>query len=399
MVEQHADRGHAANGPSSLHRRLACTGSYAAELGKPDKGSSAANEGTRAHELLEKLLRGGNPDGSEPQEMITGVLEAIRWVEKFTAKGYALYVEVAVDPSSILGNPETWGTADIILVKENHLIVADFKYGKYPVAAIGNPQLSAYAAGALASLQLKGITVVTLAILQPRLPMGPTVSSGALTIGECEHVWADMAVKLGRIKSNPTLVPGDHCNFCKARPDCPARLKALDKHTSDAFAIAEIAEKSGAANSVAELTDGALAEMLDRIPLLESVLADVRGEALARIHKGATISGYKIIRGRGGRKWSHSPEDLRKLLKSRGFTKVEMEVIKLVSPAQVEKLDKFKDFSDQKKANVNKLWEKTPGGEQLVTSETRGEALVFNSAEAFAKVETEAKPAEIPSFL
>jgi len=312
-------------------------------------------------------------------------------------------VEVSVDPSNRLRNQETWGTADIILVKGSHLIVADFKYGKYAVSPIGNSQLLAYAAGALDSLRLSGITDIMLVILQPRLPMGPTSSSHAVSIGEADHVWAEMAGKLGQIASNPQLVPGDHCKFCKGKSECTARFTALEKHTSEAFAIAEEAQVAGGANSVAHLADNAIAALLDKLPLIESIMADVRGEALARIRKGLTIEGYKIIKGRGGRKWSHDDAEMHKLLKSRGFTKVETEVIKLVSPAQIEKLDKYKEFSEKKQGNVNKLWEKTTGAERLVTAETRGEAIIFDSGKAFAQVakaeEPAALPASIPSFL
>jgi len=400
MVEQnHADRGHAPNGPSSLSRRLACTGSYAAELGKTDSGSSAASEGTRAHELLEKILLGGNPEGSEPRDMMAGVMEAVRWVENLTKKGYKLYVEAAVDPAAILGNSETWGTSDIILVKEEHLIIADFKYGKYAVSPIGNSQLLAYAAGAIATLQLKGIINITLAILQPRLPMGAPISIHSLTVGEAQHIWAGMAVKLGEITSNPQLTPGDHCKFCKGKSECTARFSELEKHTSDAFAMAQQAETSGALSSVANLSDDVLASLLDKLPLLESVMADARVEALARIRRGLSIKGYKIIRGSGSRKWVHSEEEMHKLLKSRGFNKDETEIMKLVSPAQIEKLEKFKEFSDKKKDNVNKLWEKRPGAEKLVTAETRGEAMVFDSALAFAEIEPADPVPEIPTFL
>ena len=403
MAGEHADRGHALNGPSTLHRRLPCSGSYAAEKDIPEPPSTAlASEGTYAHEGLELVLRGGNLRGDEPPDMVAAIMDAVRWVQTYQEKGYNLYVEVEVDPALALENDETWGTADIILLKEGHLIVADFKYGRYPVSPIGNPQLLAYAGGAINTLQLNGTATVTLAILQPRLPMGPSASTTELTINQLVMELKDMAQRLHQIQDNPILVPGDHCKFCKARIDCPARLSSLETSTTDAFALAMEAETASAGNSVAQLPDAELSKFLDKLPLLESVIADVRTEVMSRIRKGAHIAGYKIIRGPGGRKWVADPEELEKLFKSRGFTKADYEVIKLASPAQIEKLDKYKDFSDKKKQNVIKLWTKTPGGEKLVTEETRGPAIDFDAGESFAKADEanpDAEPVVVPAYI
>lgn len=402
---QHADRGHAANGPSTLHRRLACPGSYTAEKGREEgPSSSAAAEGTRAHELLETLLTGGNPEGTEPQEMIAAAMSAVKWVEKFTAQGYALYVEVEVDPAPLLDNNETWGTSDIILVKDTHQIVADFKYGRYEVSPIDNAQLISYALGALSSLPMEavgGVESVTMAIIQPRLPLGPGISSSVMSAEDLYQKAFEIADALKGIETSTVVAAGDHCKFCLARRDCPARMGALQTTSADAFKAAKQAEAVQAVNTVATMSDTALGSLMDRLPLLESILQDVRTETMARIRRGVSIPGYKIIQGRGSKAWLTDPEETQKLLKSRGFTKADVEVIKLISPAAIQKLDKFKDFSDKKKDNVIQLWEVSLGAEKLVTEETRGVEVEYDSQAAFAKIdkpEPETVPA-IPSFL
>lgn len=49
---------HAKLSPSSAERWMSCPGSVALNEGKEDRGSSYAAEGTAAHELAEKILRG-----------------------------------------------------------------------------------------------------------------------------------------------------------------------------------------------------------------------------------------------------------------------------------------------------------------------------------------------------
>lgn len=54
---QHNQRGHAVLSPSSASRWIACTPSSRFTEGYPDETSAAAEEGTRAHEIAEQVLR------------------------------------------------------------------------------------------------------------------------------------------------------------------------------------------------------------------------------------------------------------------------------------------------------------------------------------------------------
>lgn len=394
----HLNRGHAKLGPSSLHRRLACTGSFAAEEGRPDPGNhKVATEGIKAHELLESLLLGNLPKGDEPFDMMPHVMEAVRWVERHTAQGYTLYVEVAVDPQPILLNDECWGTADIIMVKGDHMIVADFKYGRVLVEPRDNPQLLAYAAGAICTFALTDIANIQMTILQPRIPSGATISSVSVTYDEAIDLWDGMRDKLVEITSNPQITTGDHCKYCRARSDCGARMTDWKEGSAEAFKAVAAAEKAGAANTVALLTDAQLSEHMDRVPLLESIIEDLQTEVLARIKKGNHIPGYKLIEGRGGRAWALTEEELRKKFKSMKLSMADYEVVKLGSPAVIEKLDKL---TDKQKLNLKNMWERTPGKLKLVTESTRGAALEFNSSKAFEDADQAAPEVpELPSFL
>jgi hypothetical protein len=60
-----AKHGHHPFGPSSLHRRLACPGSLAAEIDIPEESSVYADEGTFAHDLLAQCLEEGTDADSK----------------------------------------------------------------------------------------------------------------------------------------------------------------------------------------------------------------------------------------------------------------------------------------------------------------------------------------------
>jgi hypothetical protein len=60
--------GHAVLSPSSAERWMTCPGSVVLTEGLEDKGSDAAEEGTAAHELAERILSGKLPE-SAPADM------------------------------------------------------------------------------------------------------------------------------------------------------------------------------------------------------------------------------------------------------------------------------------------------------------------------------------------
>lgn len=66
----HTDRAHALLSPSAAERWIHCTAAPLLERDVPDTGSPYAEEGTRAHELCEMLLRGGRMTD------LTGIMDA-----------------------------------------------------------------------------------------------------------------------------------------------------------------------------------------------------------------------------------------------------------------------------------------------------------------------------------
>jgi len=383
------ERPHQQNGPSSLARRRACHGSRWAEFGLPDTESEHSREGTEAHELLERLLGGGNPDGYEVPEMLSHIMGIVRWVDKFVALGYVLYSEVQVDGSPVLG-PHTAGTADIILVKDEHIIIADLKYGHYEVQAIDNPQLIAYAAGAACEksiVPVSGEPNFSLYILQPRLYRGAPIKSTELSFVQIQPLWDSIRIDLALCTDSAERTPtADACRYCKANLSCTERVAEAIQSIKEVLNVVDQelpleAEMMGV--GIEGLPPAAIASLLDLKPLIDAIFTDIQAEAFKGAKRGIIIPGYKIIQGPGRRNWDLTKEELARKWKSLKIPMTDYLVSKMNSPSQMEKLESVKALSDKQRENIKQFYSKTPGKETLVPSTTSGTEVVYNSAEAF----------------
>lgn len=410
----HNERTHAENSPSSLHRRVICPGSREAEKGRPDTTSKAAEVGTQAHELLERYLN-GDPDVTFPsKEMQNAVMEAVRWVKKWVDIGYTLQVEVPLDPSGLIGK-ETKGSCDIVLIRGNHVIIADFKYGQgKEVHAKGNEQLLGYAAGVQCSLPvpdpLNYNQYFTLAILQPRLPTGNTVKTVDFTFDEISAEWAYLrkCVDATYVHDAARVPEADACFYCKAKLDCGERTAQATRAVSNAFAAAAggaTAEQEALLSitdgPVKELSDEYLAELYDLKDTVTSLFKDLGEMVEARIRDGRDIPGYKIIQGAKRRKWRLSDAELRKKFKGMKLIMADYEAVSIKSPNALENTEEVKKkLTKDQFVNLATFWEKTPGADRLVISAASGIPIVFNSDQAFSEAEGCTLPDSEPlSFL
>lgn len=88
------------------------------------------------------------------------------------------------------------------------------------------------------------------------------------------------------------------------------------------------------------LADGALAEKMAMVPMVEAWASAVAAEAEARLLQGLDVPGYKLVEGRrGNRKWTRE-EDALRILKATSMRIDEYAPRKVISPAAAEKLHK-----------------------------------------------------------
>ena len=326
---------HAKLSASGAHRWMACPGSVKADEGLADKSSSFAEEGTRAHDLMERILTSkGIRVGAYDLEMFEHVQTYVDYIESLKTPSDVLLVEKRVDFSEWV--PEGFGTADTILVNDYRVHIIDLKYGKgVPVYAERNPQAMLYALGAYAGFGWMGdIKSVKISIVQPRLD----------TISEWEISITDL-LKFGEVVRQAALdtqnpkakrTPGEkQCRWCKAKATCPA----LYKMTGDIL-MADF-EQIDEAPQPHKLTFAQMRLALENKGLIEAWLLSVENSVKDLLLEGGTFEGFKLVEGRSIRKWSDAEiagERLAQLVGEQSAF-----VRQVISPAKAEKLLGKKD--------------------------------------------------------
>jgi hypothetical protein len=366
---------HAVLSASSSHRWLSCTPSARLEQTLPEQKRPAGSfdfsaEGTLAHDLGEiKLkLHYGQITKEEYEERYTEVKKNFYYneeVENYTDL-YSLYVrsqigendkalfEQRVDFSDWV--PEGFGTADVVILSKHSIHVIDLKYGKgIPVDAKDNSQLRLYAIGTYSKFkeEYPEIKQIKYTIYQPRID---NISSDQTTVEKIID-WGNYFVKQKAKRAwagSGDFIPGDHCQFCKAKAQCRARSDFNNEIAALDFRPAPL------------LTDEEFDVVLSRVADLKTWASDVEEFATQRaINENVIPLGYKLYTPKGNRKIV-DPDLAVVILEEKGFNKVDLFETKLKSVAQLEKLGQ----KGQVAATLGGLILRPDGTPRLVKDET-----------------------------
>lgn len=290
---------HAILSASSSSRWLACPPSARIAAGYPDRGSSYAEEGTKAHALAERALTQYLALGHDTvrdvsaSDVTAEMIEAVQkyvdiCVEKVVAARNAsadaqVLVEKRLDFSDWA--PEGFGTGDMVIVSDESLEVVDLKYGEgVPVSAEGNTQMRLYALGAVAAFQLLySFDEVRMTIVQPRRD---SVTSDRLSVDEL-LIWGDSIRDTARLAyaGKGAFCAGAHCRFCPARMRC---------RTLADYMLGEIQEGVMPDN----LTDAEIASIILKAKSVKSWVESVEAYALHHALQGKEWPGLKLVEGR-----------------------------------------------------------------------------------------------------
>lgn len=339
---------HAVLSASSSKRWLTCTPSARLEATLPEqkkpKGAfDHSAEGTMAHSLAEiKLRHHYNQIGYEEfereyeiikatpyynEEFETHVDNYVLYVRSQVGEGDTVFFEQRVDFSDWV--PDGFGTADVVILSKHSIRVIDLKFGRgIPVSAVDNTQLRLYALGAYSKFkeEYPEIKEVEYVIHQPRLD---SISSDGTSITRLLD-WANYFVKTKAKKAwagSGEFIPGDHCQFCRAKAQCRARSDFNN----------EIAKLEFRAPAL--LTDEEIALVYERAGSLTTYANDVIAYVTEKaVTENVIPKGYKLTTTKTHRKIGDEALAADTLIK-KGFNKEDIfKPSSLKSIAQLEKL-------------------------------------------------------------
>ena len=358
---------------------MTCPGSVVLSEGMPQKSSVFAEEGTRAHELAEKLLLSNTFTIDAPDGMLDNVMV---YVDHVKSLGGELHVEQRVKV-----NDQVYGTADAVVwqADTNSLHIVDLKYGAgVPVEVIGNLQLKIYALATLLTFEYPASTV-TATIAQPRCPHSDgVVRSVTYDVVDLLDFHADLVDAIEQVSnavgsaqsygwqgSMPAfaedyLTPSDKgCRWCLASPKCPKLKGMAQEAAKKVFA-------KGAPYDPAEL-----AATLDTLPLLEGWIKNVREFAYEEAERGCEIPDWKLVEKRATRKW----RDESTVINFFRDAPPDFELFekKLITPAALEKL-----LPKEQRALLDELCVKESSGHTLVHGSDKRPAIKVDAKSAFA---------------
>lgn len=339
-------KSHAKLSPSAAHRWLTCTAAPTVEARYPDQTSDYAEEGTFAHELAELCTKYAL--GQLTKRQYAARFSRLKTNKYFSpemlehCEAYAFYVkekflsigetcpdafvelEVRLDLTSVI--PESFGTADCVIIAEPEMWVIDFKYGKgVKVEAEGNQQMEIYALGAMAKYgQLYDIRSIGMAIMQPRL--GGV--SEAKIAADALRAWSVIEIMPqakeayegpGHFRPSETA-----CRFCKARQDCKARADYyVSLFEDDPDVGLMTAEEAG---RLLELSAG-----------MKDWLKDLEAKVTGSLFSGEPVPGWKLVAGRSNRKFTDEAAVAVVLENQTDMAYEEIYVTKLAGISAIEK--------------------------------------------------------------
>jgi len=397
------ERTHSVLPPSAAHRWSVCTPSARVEEQLPDNTSEAASEGTLAHEICEVKLRGYfNTPEMTPKKKTTA-LNRLRKNELYKPEmeGHTdTYLETCINLALEMDTPpivkieekvdlsewvpEGFGTIDCLMIGNDTLVIADFKYGKgVKVDADYNPQLSLYALGAYKAYSLiYNITRIKLVIIQPRLDHIDTWNTTVENLLEWGEYIRDKA-KLA-YNGEGAFAPGEEqCRFCRARATCKARA---DFNLQLAFGdpVNPKSSKPAIDLSAVLISNDQIGQYLKLGMDVAAWVEDLKAHALSESLAGHPVPGWKAVEGRSNRTWTDQAKAFEALQKG-GVPEAVLWERKALTLVKIEEAIGKKQFNDLVKDYVTKL----PGKPTLVDELDKRPAITntVTAQEAFGEKE------------
>lgn len=386
---------HAKLSPSSSHAWTSCTASPGAQEGIDNEDSDASRAGTVCHEIQEICLTTDadpsdflgremvfshdketgnrktcwadelngviNPEATEARvpvtdDMVRAVSAAVAFItEQHTLLGGQLLVEQRVPIGQFTGEPDAYGSADVILIGEGWVHVMDSKFGRKRVHAHRvirqkqldiitgeeipevrgpNLQMACYALGAIHEHGLfNEFRTVTMTIVQPFLDH---TDSYTCSIEELRETEAFLAAKAYETRDNPQFAASyDNCLFCRAKGTCEAQARAALDGVLDMQPDGTAVPKPVGLPS--------LGSQYALLPFIEKWVKDVHAAVEAELRSGNPVVrddglSYKLVEGKNGARQWVDKDEAEAALKKMRLKHDQIYEYSLISPTTADKL-------------------------------------------------------------
>lgn len=357
LLNNHTDRAHALLSASGAHRWLHCTPSAKLEEAEGERPTSIfAKEGTLAHELSELYIKHdilNEIDDAQFDEAFSAIMSDDIFTDEMLDvvpiyvdycndefkdalsknENALMEIEQKLDLTDYV--PESFGTADCIIVNDDTIEVIDLKYGKgVPVYAEYNIQLMLYGLGVLRNFDtMYDIKQLKLTIVQPRIN---NISTWQISKDELLK-YAEETIKPAAqlaFKGVGELKAGPWCKFCVVKNKCRALYEENLKIAKHDFAKPEY------------LTDEEIADILTRAPMFTEWINSIKEYAEEKaINDNKIWPGFKLVEGTTRRKWTNEDDVANEIFTN--FPEISEDQIydmKLKSITNIEKLIGKKKF-------------------------------------------------------
>ena len=225
------------------------------------------------------------------------------------------------------------GTADVVGISKDKLIIADLKTGRGYVDA-DSEQMKIYALGAIKANDLY-VNEVEFQIIQPHHGDKRIFKMSGDDLIDWE--WKVLRPAIDNAVSDaPKFAPSESaCQWCPAKHICPAQKEQFD--IVAALPDITVMPKEDIYQVMLSLTPDQIGAILDRAPMVEKFIDAVKEHATKQMEDGAVVPGWQLQPKRASRKWIDSTA-ARQALTDAGLTDSQIFETELISPTAAEKL-------------------------------------------------------------
>lgn len=280
--------------PSTLERREACPASYKLEEGLPSFDTENAKEGTLKHAAIAELITAyvdGKPlpdiDDVDVKSAFDKFLEILREIPD---NDLQIFTERKLS-YRFCGLEVYNGTADVVIVTPEKVVVIDWKFGHKEVTeAANNPQGAAYALAAMQEFYRK---LADVHFYNPVIRQHSNYTFEGME-GIRDYVMGVIAEC--KRDSAPAVAGEKQCRYCKAAyyGTCPAYAEFAAK-------TAAIAKRLDVLPKLSDLPDDFLCELAGKFKVVAKFADRVTEEIKARCAEKGACGSYVLKTTSGGK--------------------------------------------------------------------------------------------------